>query len=233
MTGFDDKHMKELAIFLGVDEASVSSLFRRCMWKTCAAGELVIGQEDRSFDVLLLANGRAKINFYSADGQRVSYGEIADGELFGELSAIDGKPRSATVECLQPSAIAIIPRQAFLDALASDPSFAMNVMRRLTSRIRSLTERAFEYGTLRVRERVAAELIRIAVVQCPGNDAPTLSALPSHEEIASRIGSHREAVTREIAWMGQRGLIAKNGRTLQIRSLRRLQELVDHCTAIA
>jgi CRP-like cAMP-binding protein len=222
-TGHDT--LRGFGVFAALDEATIQSLGRRCSWKNYKARELVIGHQDSSLDVLFLVEGRAKVSLYSPDGQRVSYGEIAKGSIFGEVSAIDGGPRSATIECQEDSTVAIMPQSVFLEALADHPAFALAVMRHLTALVRRLTGRAFEFSTLRVRERVAAELLRIAQSQ------PVISPAPTHEEIASRIGTHREAVTRELSWLEEQKLIAREGRTLRLRDAAGLRGLAEQDVA--
>jgi CRP/FNR family transcriptional regulator, cyclic AMP receptor protein len=214
--------LRGFAVFAGLDEAVVQSLSRRCRWKAYGPRELVIGHEDRSLDVLFLVDGRAVVSLYSPDGQRVSYGEISKGGIVGEISAIDGDQRSATIECQESCSVAIMPRSVFLEALADHPPFALAIMRHLTEMVRRLTARAFEFSTLRVRERVAAELLRIARLE------PLISPAPTHEEIASRIGTHREAVTRELAWLEDQNLIAREGRTLHINDAEGLRKLAEY-----
>jgi Crp-like helix-turn-helix protein len=81
-------------------------------------------------------------------------------------------------------------------------------------------------SALPVHCRVHAELLRIAVPLKINNDA-ILSPAPTHEEIASRISTHREAVTREMARLEESGLLRKEGRTLRIKNVERLHRLVE------
>lgn len=130
------------------------------------------------------------------------------------------------MESLGQCLVAVMPRQVFLKALRDQPTFMMAVMVHLTQQIRRLTDRVFEFSTLAVRNRVHAELLRIALPLKIHNDA-ILSPAPTHEEIASRISTHREAVTREMARLEESGLLRKEGRTLRIENLDRLHRLVE------
>jgi len=95
----------------------------------------------------------------------------------------------------------------------------------LTKQVRRLTSRVVEFSTLAVRNRVQAELLRLAGALPPGANAAMLSPAPTHAEIASRISTHREAVTRELSWLEERGIIAKEGRTLRLKDLGKLRML--------
>jgi CRP-like cAMP-binding protein len=99
------------------------------------------------------------------------------------------------------------------------------ILRHLTTQVRALTERVFEFSTLAVRNRVHAELVRLARDH-GGNDA-VIRPAPTHTEIASRISTHREAVTRELNRLEDLGLIVREGRSLRVHDLERLQAMVE------
>ena len=219
--------LRGMPFFATLDEATMTRLADLCRKHDYTAGEIMIGHGDQSFDVLFLLSGRARVNLYSIDGTRVSFRDIAAGAIFGELSAIDGEPRSASVECVESCTAAIMPRKAFTEALAAHPAFAKAVMTHLTRQVRSLTARVFEFSTLAVRNRVQAELLRFAAAVDPQGKEALLSPSPHHAEIASRVSTHREAVTRELSRLESMGLIAKDGRNLLIKDIAKLRRLVD------
>ena len=228
----DTKHdpLKSVAFFSGLDEEAFRSLSDACRRRKFKARELIIGHKDRSFDVLFLLSGLAKVSIYSPGGRQVSFRDIAPGAIFGELSAIDGEARSASVECVESCTAAIMPRAAFLRALGDHPAFMMAVMKHLTGQVRTLTARVFEFSTLAVRNRVQTELLRLANA-LPGSEEAVLSPAPKHADIASRISTHREAVTRELGWLEEKGFIAKEGRVLRVKNLAGLRKLVEEFSA--
>jgi CRP/FNR family cyclic AMP-dependent transcriptional regulator len=218
--------LKSIAFFKCLDEAAFSDIARHCAIREYAAEELIIGHQDKTFDVLFLLQGLARVNIYSADGQRVSFRDIATGTIFGELSAIDSQPRSASVECIDPCIAAVMRQPHFLAAIANHPQFTTAVLKHLTEQVRVLTTRVFEFSTMAVRQRLRAELLRLAETAAQGKEHAVLSPAPKHAEIASRISTHREAVTREFAWLEAQGYVNKEGRILRIPSLERLRNLV-------
>jgi CRP-like cAMP-binding protein len=217
--------LREFDFFAVLSDPAFDALSRQCLRKTFGPREMIIGQRDRTHEVLFLLEGRARVSIYSREGKRVSFREIAPGTIFGELSAIDGHPRSTSVESVSPCSTAIMPQRAFLQALDDHPAFRMAVMRHLTQMARRLTDRVFEFSTLAVRGRIYAELLRSAEPIGSETNAALLSPVPTHEEIASRISSHREAVTLELARLEELGLIARSGRTLRITNLAGLRRL--------
>jgi CRP/FNR family transcriptional regulator, cyclic AMP receptor protein len=206
-------------------DAALAAVAADCILHDYAEGELVIGHTDTSHDVLLVVSGAVRVSLYSADGQRVGFLEMPKGMMFGEIAAIDGLPRSASVEASEASIIAKLPRKRFLALMEEHPGFAMAVARQLASHVRRLTTRVFEFSTMAVRQRLRAELLRMAHPQAA--DAAVIDHLPTHAELASRISTHREAVSREMAWLEHQGYTVKQGRSLSIPSLARFRGLLD------
>jgi len=225
MVKADLEKLRAFAPFAKLEDGAFRALLGGCTQRDFGPRELIIGQQDQSHDVLFLIEGRARVNVYSPDGQRVSLREMAAGVMFGELSAIDGQTRSASVEAIEPCSIAIMPRRVFIKALSDYPEFGLAVMRHVTQLVRKLTDRVFEFSTLVVRGRVQVELLRMIEDLPKTRGELVLAPAPTHEEIASRVSTHREAVTRELAWLEAQGVVEKSGRTLKITNLDRLRNL--------
>lgn len=227
MSGVKADTLRSIVFFSDLDERAFSGLAALCYRQTFQPGESIISHlDDRKLDVLFLLSGRARVNIYSSGGHKVSFREITPGAIFGELSAIDGEPRSATVEAIEPSSIAGMPRHVFQAALCDHPEFMAAVLKHLTKQVRSLTARVFEFSTMAVRNRLHSELLRMAVAQQTGNEA-TLSPNLTHDEMASRISTHREAVSRELSRLEEQGLIVKRGRQLHVADIGKLRSLVE------
>ena len=227
MSKLSSDALRSIAFFKPLDEDAFAGITQHCIIREYAAQELIIGHTDETFDVMFLLQGLARVSIYSADGQRVSFRDLAAGTIFGELAAIDGQPRSASVECIEPCIAAVMRRPQFLGAIANQPQFATAVLKHLTGQVRVLTTRVFEFSTMAVRQRLRVELLRMAEKASAGKEQAILSPAPTHAEIASRISTHREAVTREFAWLEDQDIIIKEGRSLKVPSLERLRKLVE------
>lgn len=219
--------LRRIALLAVLADADLAALERQCGWRTAHAGNLIIGQHDRSRDVLFLVSGLARVNVYSASGKQVSFRDIPPGALFGELSAIDERPRSADVEAIEECLLLVMPQRVFMQTLDSHPAVARVMMRHLAAQVRALTERVFEFSTLAVRSRVRAELRRLADLNAGSGDGVILSPAPTHAEIANRISTHREAVTRELNRLEQLGIVERQGRSLRIRDIEALSRLIE------
>lgn len=221
-----DRSLREVPLFRSVPEESLRQIGERCAWRTFLPGEQIIDHKDCSRDVFFLVSGRARVIIYSVEGQAVAFRELAPGDVFGELSAIDGRARSASVEARTPCLIASMSPQVFLDAVAEEGRLALALSTHLVTQIRELTDRVFEFSTLAVKNRIHAELLRLARRAAPGADEAALSPPPTHAEIASRISTHREAVSRELSRLAQTGLLRRHGSSLLVTDVKRLESMV-------
>lgn len=221
--------LKRTGLLAGLSEVELAALAPRCHWKSVTAGELIIGHLDQSRDVLFLVDGLARASVYSLAGRQVSFRDIRPGDVVGELSAIDGRARSASVESLVASTFMVMPQAVFQDVLQSHPAVLFATLRHLTTQVRALTDRVFEFSTLAVRNRVHAEIVRLAreAASDQGGADAVIRPAPTHTEIASRISTHREAVTRELNRLEGLGIISREGRTLRVNNLARLEAMVE------
>lgn len=231
MTSDPIRSLKQIRLLSQLTESELAELAARCHWKSFRDGELTIGHQDRSFDVLFLVSGTARVSIYSVAGKLVSFRDIRPGDIVGELSAIDEKPRSASVESVGRSFFLVMPQAVFHDLLKTHPGVLFALLRHLTGQIRALTGRVFEFSTLAVRNRVHAELVRLARDELVGAKEAVIAPAPTHSEIASRISTHREAVTRELNRLEALHIIAKEGRTLRVLDLPRLTSMIEELTA--
>ncbi len=190
------------------------------------AGRMVISPELRSNNVYRVMDGRVQVTLLSAAGRQVILRDIPSGDLFGELAAIDDQPRSASIFSLEECVLATLPGSVFRAAVFADPALAEWLARRLAAQIRDLTERVFELNALRVSGRLYCELLRLCDMAAGDVEHPVIEPAPTHAEFAARIGTHREAVTRELGYLASRKIITVARRRVTILDLPALVNLV-------
>jgi len=200
---------------------------RTCIWHQRKAGTRLIDSGDASRDVFFLVSGRARAKVYAADGRTVIFHDLSAGEMFGELAAIDGQPRSASIEAVESCTAASLTAAQFEAFLAREPAVAWAVLRLLAATVRRLSERVHEFSTLVVQNRIQAELLRLATIAGSGDAAAArLSPAPTLADIADRVATHREAVSRELSRLAALGLVRREGRNLVLTDVPRLAALV-------
>ncbi len=188
-------------------------------------GQIVIADETQSTDVYLIVSGRMQISLLSSHGRETILRDMGPGRLFGELAAIDDHPRSANVIALENSILAVLSAADFRDFLSNVPEAGLWMAQQLASRVRNLTEKVFEMATMPVSHRLQSELTRLAVDAGIHDDRSIIAQVPTHADLAARIGTHREAVTRELGLLASEGIVSQAGRTLTINSMSQLRAL--------
>lgn len=213
-------------IFSGLDHAARTAIAARCRGWLYSSDHSIVHWEDTSRDVYFVISGRVRATIYSRSGKEVAFRDLTPGDSFGDLSAIDGERRSASVVAMEESMLVSISAQDFLQVLRSYPDVATTVMCQLTALVRMLSERVVEFSTLGVKNRIHAELLRLAKANSGDGITAEISPAPTHAEIASRVSTHREAVTREFNRLHRSGLLSRVEGTLHILDLERLSNMV-------
>lgn len=224
------KSLHDVKLFQSLSADSIARIEQMSGWRTYKANQPIISFQDTSTNVLILIDGHARIVIYSPDGKVVSFRDIGPGEMFGEFAAIDQGPRSASIEALETCTIASIPGETFRNFLLEEPAVMMELLRHLVAEVRRLTNRIYEFSAFAVRNRIQAELLRLAKETSQDEESILIRPAPTHSDIASRISTHREAVSREISRLSKMGLIEKVGRDIRITDVSQLEELVHEAT---
>jgi CRP-like cAMP-binding protein len=152
---------------------------------------------------------------------------MESGGFFGELAAIDGKPRSAGVLALTDAVMAAMPGPVFLETLRDHPDVSMRVLKLLAARVRALDNRVLEYSSLNVRQRVYAELLRLARPLDHDGRSAVISPPPTHADVAARVSTHREGVAREMKRLERDGLLQRRRGALVLTDVPNLVQQLD------
>ena len=202
------------------------SICARCTIQRYAPDQPIISSHDRNREVFFLVSGRVRATIYSLSGRQVTLQDLPAGQVFDELAAIDGKPRSAHVVANTECVVVAMRAELFLRILEEHPSVMHATLARLTAMVRHLCDRVFEVCALPVKDRIHAELLRLAVQSGTQENTAVISPAPTHAEIASHIGTHREAVTRELVRLKAVGLVSREKGALVVTDVGRLIRIV-------
>ena len=218
--------LENSAFFRVLPRDTLDRIQQCCSLRRYQPRNLIIDYLDQSDEVFFVLSGDARVTIHSADGKAVSFRELGPGSMFGEYAAIDGRPRSASVEARTDCLVASMPAATFLELLETEPKVAMLMLKHFVTEIRELTTRVYEFSTLAVRYRIQAEILRLAELTAPEGNSASIVSAPTHADIASRTSTHREAVTRELSRLAKLGIIAQRSRVLIVKDVTRLSALV-------
>jgi CRP/FNR family transcriptional regulator, cyclic AMP receptor protein len=203
------------------------SLERRCRWRRYGAGEMILDRDSATRDVLFITEGRIRVVNYAASGREVAFAVVEAGGHVGELSALDGQGRSATVVAVTGCMVAALSAEAFDDLLHRHATIAVDLLRHLSRIIRTSDERIAELSILGAVQRVYRELLRLAEADPDDPAASLIPSLPTQQDLASRVGATRETVARALGQILTTGVVQRRGRTLLIRDREMLEELSE------
>jgi CRP-like cAMP-binding protein len=138
--------LEGVALLKGLSADALSRTQENCIWRRYEPGEPIVEYLDRSDDVFFLVEGEARVIVYSLAGKVVSFHDLGPGDLFGELPAIDGRPRSASVEARTSCLVASMKASTFHELLQTEPLVLRAVLRQLVGTIRRLSTRVYEFS---------------------------------------------------------------------------------------
>ncbi len=219
--------LASIEICADLDREQLAAIAKRCRLDKYRRRQTIFSYGDVSADVYFIKSGRVGITMYSENGKEIAFRHMEAGETFGGIAAIDRLPRSASAVSQSNLELYRLSDADFLEIMREMPDAAFRVMQHLTFLVRALSERIFEFTTYGVRNRIQAELLRLAKASGQGTEIINIYPAPTHADIASHVSTHREAVTREFSHLASEGILEKRGRNLIIRDLARLEQLVN------
>jgi len=214
-----------LELFAKLTPQSMELVNQNMTERTYEVGHTVLFQNDWGQSVYFILEGWVKIRLFDSEGHEITLNILGPHEVVGEMAALDQSPRSTDVISLTPIRLGILPRDAFMRIVNSEPLFCQTLLLIMARRLRQSNQR------LMVREsnsesRLVDALLFIAEGQGrTSRDGVTIPAFP-HRELAALSGLARETVTRNLSDLQKRGLVEKIGNTLRFPSLDQLEKLL-------
>jgi CRP/FNR family transcriptional regulator len=201
---------REFSIFNGMDEASRADLLARGTLRTYAKGETLFWENDPAKGLFLIRSGAVKIFKASEAGREQIFSILREGDSVAELPLFDNAPYPASAAALEDSTILFIPKAAFDEWLRAHPQFSLKIMEALSQRMRTLVDLVTDLSLRQVRQRLARYLLEEAA----GRETFTLPL--TNEELAARLGSVRDVVSRTLSGLQQDDLIRVQGRKITV-----------------
>lgn len=218
--------LRSVRLLSGASDEVIAELCNACGWRRYAPGEHILSKDARDCDVYFIVSGTVRVTAFSSAGRQVTYRDMHPGDWFGDLAAIDSRPRSADVVAHTESVLASLRGDRFVDLLARVPAIADALILHLVGRVRELSERLFDLSTLGVESRVDNELLGLARAAGVAGNAARICPAPRHADIASRIGTYREQVTREFSQLVRLGILERAADALIVLDVDRLERRV-------
>ncbi|CAA6604354.1 cAMP-binding protein [Rhodospirillaceae bacterium LM-1] len=218
--------MKIVTLFEGLDDSELSEIESHCHWHQLGSGNVVFDKESDTLEVYFLIEGSVRVLSYSPyarEKREVTLANFVAGEYFGELAALDGKPRSAKVVTSETSLLASLDGPSFRDIMMRFPQLALRVTLRLADIIRRLDSRVTELSTLSEQERVYTELLHLAKPDSKKAGQYMIAEMPKHKDLASWTGVSQESVAQVLGELARDGILERRHLGMLVRDYDRLR----------
>ncbi|MBL4613987.1 MAG: Crp/Fnr family transcriptional regulator [Magnetovibrio sp.] len=219
--------LNDILLLSELSDDEVAIVERNCRWKSYGSGEQIIDQHSNSRDIFFVAAGRVRVVNYSLSGREITFDDLEPGSHFGELAAIDGLPRSASVMALDDARIASLPADQFHQMVLDHPEIALKLMKHLAHLVRTSTVRIMDLSTLGANNRIHADLLRLARKVTKDEMTAMITPIPVHSDVASRVSTTRETVARVLNDLARKGIVERQKNVLMVKDLERLEDMVE------
>jgi CRP/FNR family cyclic AMP-dependent transcriptional regulator len=212
--------LRRTRLFTGLDEPTLRVLAERSVERSFRRHSRLFFQGDPGDGLFVVASGLVKVVVTSEEGEEMVLVTLGPGEALGELAVVDGGPRSASAEALEPTSALLITRPVLLELAARDPTLTEALLRALGGLLRRLTEQASDLVFLDLPGRMAKLLAGLAAER--GSATPEgieLDANLTQTDLAGMVGASRQSVNQILQGFARRGYLQVRGRRIVIHRL--------------
>lgn len=204
--------MARVPLFAGLAPEFLDTLACQMRRRRLPADTPIVYRGDPAGALYVIVRGRVKIHGSTASGGEVIFEVLGQGDFFGEMSLLDGKPRSADVSTLEPTELLLLEGEALRQTIEARPAVAWTLLGVLSQRLRAQNEQIEMLMTRDVAGRVAGLLARLAASQgvplSPDDQSVRVDVHLSQSDIAAFVGATRERVSRVLSGFRERDILA-------------------------
>ena len=223
--------LKGVELFSELNEEQLGMIANLVIVKNFNRDETVVLEGDDSVQALyLIATGSVQVYMTGIDGRETILSFLERGDFFGEMSLIDGEPRSASVRTVTDAKLLVIHRESFLSLIRKTPEIAMALMSELCKRLRKANKQIGSLSTMSVSGRVAGTLLNlmqergVRIHTDNGSRVTVIHNRPTQQQLADMSGTTRETVSRICSLLVRTNAIAMTGKDIVIFDEDVLQE---------
>ena len=210
--------LRSVPIFSELTEADFQSLAKVANRRRYPKDSVVFFENEQGDFFFMILEGRIKVTILGDDGREVILSLLGSGDFFGEMALLDNEPRSATAIAVEDTELLSLHRNDFQNVLTDNRSITVGLIKVLTSRLRRANHQISTLALLDVYGRVARVIVDMAREEGRRlKDGRIAFRRATHQEIANRIGTTRETVTRMLKDLERQGMIHIEGREIIVQ----------------
>lgn len=212
------------ALFADLAPQALRFLAERANRVDLARGEIVFHEGDDGDTLYVIAEGLVKVWVSSSGGEEMVLATLRSPDAFGELSAVDGRPRSASATALESTTLVALDRATLLDAVHHHAGVADGMLTALGGLARRITEQTSDLVFLDLAGRLAKTLAALADRDGVPRESGVVLELPlTQTELAEMVGGSRQSVNKTLKLFEHRGFLQMHGREVVIVDLEALR----------
>ena len=214
----DREILKKVTLFDGLTEEALEHLLQATTRKNYPKDTTLVAENEMGETLYMILTGRVKVTNIGPDGKEVILSVLGHGEFFGEMSLLDREPRSANVVTMEKTEMMLLRRKEFLNLLENNKEILSRLLATISGRLRHANAQIRSLALLDVLGRIARLLLESAAKE--GRrlvDGSVVFRRPTHQEIASMVGTSRETVSRMIGDLSRDGYIKISGKDIIIK----------------
>ena len=209
--------LRKVPLFEVLKDEDLEAIARVTISRSYDKDQVIILAEEEGDALFIIAHGQVKVSIVSEDGREVILSLLGEGAVFGELSLLDGKPRSANVIATEETSLIMLRRPDFVQILFKMPQIATALLAELATRLRKTDRQIEGLALLDVTSRISETLLQLATEQGTETvDGVVIESRPTHQELANMSGTTRETVSRVLKRLEGQGYISSSGRKIAI-----------------
>src|SRR3984885_2288279 len=217
--------LRRAPLFDALDDEGARTLRKQMAEVKLSRGEHLFMEGDDGDALYVVIEGKMKLTRAAADGRENLLSVIGPGEMFGELSLFDPRPRTSSASAVTDAVLASLKHEALTPWLRERPEVSLHMLRALAQRLRRANDVTADLVFTDVPGRVAKNLLDLA--ERFGNQEP--DGLHVHhdltqEELAQLVGASRETVNKALADFAARGWLQISARSVLILDAERLRK---------
>jgi len=220
--------LQRLPLFTDLTESELGLIADRVSLRRLDAGEIVFCEGDPCRELLIVRDGSVKLLKTAANGRQQLLGVERAGGALAEVSVFDGGPYPASAVTITATTLLCLAADEFRAFCLRQPSVALKVIKALGHRLRRMSSLVEDLSFSTVRGRLVAHLVHLAETE--GRSTPegiALQLVENNEELAARLGTVRELVSRNLGRLHNQGLVQMSRRKLLIPNLSHLKAEID------
>jgi len=200
--------LEKVSIFAGLSPEEVEAIEGHAVIKKYRKNTVFIERGDEANMLYFIVEGLAKVYISDDDGREVVLNEQGPGTYLGELALLGSGSRAASAVTLEDSVFLTLTKQSLQRLIAEYPDIALNLIRDLALRVRSMADEVSALALLDVYGRIARLLTENAV---PEGDRTVVGRM-THQDIATRVGASREMVSKILKDLRVGGYLSIEGK---------------------